>query len=352
VSQRDAGHGGLKEVLFAVSRGLGGFALARALNRRHVLILTYHGVLTKVAEADRYLSRNFVRVSDFHAQMDLLVHHYRALPLAEVVERRRAGKPLPERTACVTFDDGFQNNLTCAAPVLRLFGIPATIFVTTGYVGRDSELLWTERISFGMMHTEHRRIPLPDGSTLPCSSPEERAANARALTSRLKRMPIEERDRWLQALNPFLDDSHFGSEALAERFQFVTWDEMRAADPDWIEWGSHTVTHPILATLPPEDARREIEASKRTIEEQLDRSCRLFAYPNGTRHDFGDRECEWVAEAGYLAAVSQISGLNGPGANLYELRRVNIGLGHGTLAFEAHTSGLAPALRSLRGRSE
>ncbi len=352
MSRRDAERWGPKEVLFAVGRRLGGFALARALNSTYVLILTYHGVLTQVAEADRYLSRNFVKVSDFHTQMDFLVRHYRTLPLAEVVERRRAGKPLPERTACVTFDDGFQNSLTCAAPVLRLFGIPATIFVTTGYVSRGVGLLWTEWISFGMIHTDHQRIPLPDGSTLSCGNSAERAANARALTTRLKRMPIAERDHWLQALNPFLNDPHFGSEALAERFQFVTWDEMRAADPDWIEWGSHTVTHPILATLLPEDAHGEIEASKRAIEEQLDRPCRLFAYPNGTRHDFGAREREWVAEAGYSAAVSQIPGLNGPGENLYELRRINIGLGHGTLAFEAHTSGLAPALRSLHGRSE
>src|SRR4029453_9293701 len=66
--------------------------------------------------------------------MDLIAGLCTVLPLAEAVERLYAGT-LPPRAACITFDDGYRNNLTVAAPILRARGLPATVFVSTGYIG-------------------------------------------------------------------------------------------------------------------------------------------------------------------------------------------------------------------------
>jgi peptidoglycan/xylan/chitin deacetylase (PgdA/CDA1 family) len=93
-------------------------------------ILIFHRVL---AEPDP-LFPDEPDVATFSAQMDLLAQVFRPLPLVDAVRRLRAGT-LPPRAVCVTFDDGYANNLECAWPILAARGIPATVFVAPGYLG-------------------------------------------------------------------------------------------------------------------------------------------------------------------------------------------------------------------------
>jgi peptidoglycan/xylan/chitin deacetylase (PgdA/CDA1 family) len=95
------------------------------------VILTYHSI----SEADSPLK---ISPRLFIEQMEWLRANVRVAPLAEVVVALAERKPLPERTVALTFDDGFRDFYSSAAPVLRRFGLPATIFLPTGYCGRTN----------------------------------------------------------------------------------------------------------------------------------------------------------------------------------------------------------------------
>lgn len=64
----------------------------------------------------------------------LLERGFRAWPLEKILAYRVHGRPLPRRTFAVTFDDGYENNLTQAFPILEELEIPATIFLATRYL--------------------------------------------------------------------------------------------------------------------------------------------------------------------------------------------------------------------------
>lgn len=115
--------------------------------------------------------------------------------------------------------------------------------------------------------------------------------------------------------------SHPRYAATAERLH-LNWQEVRqlAAHP-LITIGSHTMTHPYLPTLTTEVATREIVNSRQIIEHQLGAGVEFFCYPSG---DFGPREAELVAHAGYRAAVSVAPGVNRGGGDHYALRRTEI----------------------------
>jgi len=66
-----------------------------------------------------------------------------------------------------------------------------------------------------------------------------------------------------------------------------------------MEIGAHSLTHPKLANIPAADAKREIEGSKRRLEELLQTPCRMFCYPKGNHDDDVKR---LVQEAGYKGA--------------------------------------------------
>ncbi len=92
----------------------------------------------------RYPSTN-ISLEAFEAQLAFLKEKgYTVLALGEVVRRLRGGEPLPERSALLTVDDGYLTFLTGAMPLLRRYGYPVTLFVSTGSVGHKGYLDWEQ----------------------------------------------------------------------------------------------------------------------------------------------------------------------------------------------------------------
>ncbi len=95
------------------------------------VILTYHSIAGGGSPIE-------IPPEMFAQQMDWLAGHFRVAPLAEVVDALRAHHPLPERTVVLTFDDGFADFFSVAAPVLLRHRLPATVFLPTAYLGKTS----------------------------------------------------------------------------------------------------------------------------------------------------------------------------------------------------------------------
>ncbi len=74
----------------------------------------------------------------FAEQVSWLAGNVHVAPLAEVVDVLAARRPLPERTVVLTFDDGFADFHQAAAPLLLRHGLPATVFLTTGWCGKTN----------------------------------------------------------------------------------------------------------------------------------------------------------------------------------------------------------------------
>lgn len=337
-----------KECLVSVLGLLGVFTLFRWLNRNHLVILTYHGVLPSTSGVEGDESRNVVDQENFAWQMRYLAKHFRCLPLEEAVELLGSNRPLPPYSVVVTFDDGFRNNLQYAFPILRRCGVPATIFLTTGHIGRGTQLLWTEHVGRLLGATtvpQTVTLPVdPKPLTLSLRTAAERGHARSVVLKRLKGMPCRQRDDLIQEIHNQL------AEPNEDRYAFLDWNEARQLAQGGMTIGSHTVEHPILASLDDGQRNDEVVESKREIERQLGIRCMLFSYPNGTAHDFDDRDKANLRKAGYVAAVTQIVGVNDRHTDRFALRRLNIGHGHGPQLFIAQVSGFGPWLRSTAVR--
>ena len=79
-----------------------------------------------------------VKPLNFDRQMAYLYkHRYNVISLADLIGRLRKREALPDRTVCLTFDDGFADNYFNVLPVLKKYNFPATIFLLTGYMGKE-----------------------------------------------------------------------------------------------------------------------------------------------------------------------------------------------------------------------
>jgi peptidoglycan/xylan/chitin deacetylase (PgdA/CDA1 family) len=328
----------------------GALAFVRSLQKSRSVILAYHGVLTSSDESRAYLDDNFPTAEAFERQIQHLTRYYNPIPLRQLISHYETGERLPPSSVAVTFDDGFANNYTVAFPILQKYGVPFTVFLTTAMIGQPGARLWTEQVSRALYLTPRKRIDLAIGTgdvTFRLATPGDREASSRALLSVLKRTRPQERTAIVARVLEACDEPPLDAREL-ERYDFLTWEQARAMAASGVEFGSHTVSHPILSTLDRADLVRELVQSKADIETQLGSPCEAFAYPNGSFADFGDRDKEMLREVGYRCALANNGSLNGSKIDLFALQRVNIGRQFDAPLFQAMVCGITDAAARVR----
>ena len=102
-------------------------AVAMRERRPGLFVLIYHRV---GAGQGREMD---LPVEMFRAQMGYLRERFDVVGLAEGVARAAAAS-IPRDLVTVTFDDGYREVFTVAWPVLRDLGLPATVFLPTGFM--------------------------------------------------------------------------------------------------------------------------------------------------------------------------------------------------------------------------
>jgi peptidoglycan/xylan/chitin deacetylase (PgdA/CDA1 family) len=251
----------------------------------------------------------------FERQMAFVARAYVVLPLEELVDRMGRGI-LPRNALAITFDDGYRDNLTHAAPILARHGLPATVFVVTGAI-ETGEPLWFDRLALAFKHTRAGGWMAPWGGMLPLESVGQRLAALGQTLARFKRMTNGERqDRVEDALV---------SLGIADerplRNVMLSWGDVAALMGLGVTIGAHTVSHPILSQLPDGEARAEIEGSRAAIRSRCGRAPQAFAYPNGGPADYSEAVISMVRDAGFSCAVTTRFGVNTAATPPYELRR-------------------------------
>jgi peptidoglycan/xylan/chitin deacetylase (PgdA/CDA1 family) len=253
----------------------------------------------------------------FEQEMRYLARHYTIVSLTDLVKHLEDGPPT--RMLAITFDDGYQDNYLNAFPVLQRYGLPATIFLTTG--GLDSrQPLWFEQLAGAVKETsvDHLDLEIDIPRRFWMRTTAERLQANGAIFSVLRGLPDTERRYRLDVV---LRQLGVPEAARERRGKMLTWDQVRLMKSCGIDFGGHSVTHPFIARLTPEQVAWEVGECKRRIEDELQQPVDCFAYPHGREEDFGKWNKNSIRNAGYRAAVTTIWGLNYRSTDLLELRR-------------------------------
>lgn len=270
--------------------------LSRLLRLPYVAILMYHGVCD---DAPMPAHINFHVARDvFERQMHALKRRYRILPLSQLVGALQRGEPLPTGVV-LTFDDGYQNNLKSAAPVLKQLGLPYTIFVATAYVenGRWIPLnevywRWSEgKLSWDELNELRRQIRQHPSSETPrlIARGGDRPASVAAVAE--------------------------------EAFAMLRWEEIRELAQAGAEFGSHTHSHCNMTVESDAQQRTELALSKELLERHVQQPVRLFAYPYGYHSEASRRN---VLQAGFECAIATEYAVVTRHSDPYRLPRLGI----------------------------
>ncbi|MGB5834111.1 MAG: polysaccharide deacetylase family protein [Thiohalocapsa sp.] len=281
----------------------------RADGRKRLTVMIFHRILP--AEDPFFPDDPDVR--QFASIMSAVASKFSALSLVEALRRLEAGT-LPPRAVCVTFDDGYADNLLLAAPILNRLNIPATVFVATGFL--DGRIMWNDRVIEAVRRANGDLLDLTDlGLGIhKLGGVAERVLLVRELINKLKYTASDERERLTRELAV--------RHAPNLRSPMLTRFQVRQLRDEGIEIGGHTVTHPILAGTDAATAYREIADNKDDLEGLLEHRLRFFAYPNGCPgKDFYFEHAEMVRRIGYQAALTTRPGVSTRHTNRFWLPR-------------------------------
>ena len=114
--------------------------------------------------------------------------------------------------------------------------------------------------------------------------------------------------------------------------RWMTADELRLlSGSPGVDMAAHTLTHPLLASMPPERQRREIEGSRQLLEQLLGAAPTLFSYPHGSADAFSDVTVQLVRDAGYQIGCTAIGGIRRAGSDVPRPQKRRWRLGGGTI---------------------
>jgi peptidoglycan/xylan/chitin deacetylase (PgdA/CDA1 family) len=296
--------------------GAGAFcrAVRTTTSGARIHVVGYHRVVDDVDWDGPVNPSLCITAEAFRRQMEQLRERFVVLPLSYVVRAIAGELELPHDAAAVTFDDGYRDVLLRADPILRELGIPATVFVPTGFAdahGRD-QLLPHDRlyaVAWAAQRCGRGLAGFGDTDTALILSRADRVLSesgpAGVVEDLIATTPAATLARVIDVL-----EAAFGAPPLDDGARVVSPDDVRAlADHGW-EIGAHTVGHVVLTHEPLAEQRRQVAEPKATLEKWSGRPCRYFAYCNGFH---SQRLVAELRRAGYEGAVTTCDRPNAAG---------------------------------------
>ncbi len=294
------------------------------LNKGKLRVLYYHQLTLKKNQDELYDPWMFVEKDVFDSQMSFLKKHYCPVSEEDVIAALEGRIKLPPNAVWVTFDDGYKDNFTIAYPILKKQGVPATFFITTGYIDQ-SVVPAIGCVLEAFRLTDLRSIDIETEGRVRSFDlglwPQRKLVAARVMEFLGNGRPITS----LQALG-LAEQLKVSRERMD--LDFMGWDEIREMGRSGAFIGAHTVTHPVLSALNKDELEWEVIESKRRIEQKAGVMVRSFAYPYGGDSHYDLKTISpALARSEIKIAVTTARGLNDlHAADRFRMRRMDIGL--------------------------
>ncbi len=283
----------------------GVFSFLRSFSPGVLTVLNYHRI-ADISDPgfDTFKPNVSATPETFALQMDYLKSNYNVITCRELSAWVKDGVDLPPHPAVVTFDDGYRDNLSNAYPILRDRGLTAMIFLSSGYMGGSAPFYW-DLAAYAFYHSRKNSIQMPYGEWVTWFDDTSLDMVVNKWVGAVKYCKESERQRHMERLLAELDVAvpHDAFDGL-----YLDWDQVRELKEGGIEFGAHTVSHPILASLPLDLVEKELVESKSRIQSEIESPVDCFAYPNGGHADFSPEIVNLTKKAGYQLAFTLLPG--------------------------------------------
>lgn len=296
---------------------------AARLQESGVAIFLFHGVIPEQTHPIRNYTRKHLTRARFEEVLDELCRSGTPVSMDAVLDWTRGSGALPPRAFAVTFDDGFENNYSVAAPVLECRRVPCAFYVTTGFVdaGRMS---WIDRIEHAFEITTRVALDPPFGRPgAAAASPEEKCLWLDRIRSIVKSDRTTAPDEWADRICGKLGVADARPDPWLDKK--LSWSQVEElAGNGLFTVGGHGHSHRILSFMNANELTDEIQTSLRLLNSRLKKPVRHYSYPEGREDCYSGDVVRALKQFGVACCPTAIDGINPPGTNPFHLKRIMV----------------------------
>lgn len=258
----------------------------------------------------------------FEQQLIAIKQNFTVINAKQLAELIKQQKPLSERYAVLTFDDGYIDNYQVAFPLLLKHQLTASFYLTNDFV-EAKRIPWWDEVAFLLRHADGKRLQFSELKVqmtiahaqieqqilqLVNAFKQHKSLTVMQLAARLKQYLPEQAKLLLNHQEPL----------------FLSWQQAQEMLQQGMDIGCHSQTHRILSQLSSTELAQEITEAKSYLELQLKTDITTFAYPVGRYYCFNHQVIKQVADAGFVCAFNNEVGSNDVYQQPFNINRLSV----------------------------
>ena len=297
----------------------------RSAPNNSVFIFLFHGIINKNSNLNSVINYNnkHLLASDFKQFLLKISKISDPVSMDEVYKITKNKKKLKRKKFAITFDDGFENNLSIASPILKNLNIPYTVYITTKFVDKNL-MSWVDNIDYATDKTKKKNININELN------------KSFSLKSRGEKILFLNKVRSFVKFNKNLDPYKFSKKLCTNLgisdfpvnnviYKKLNWMQVKKlSKTNLCTIGGHSHSHKILGYLSDSELKKEVSKSCKLIKKNLGFKVVHYSYPEGFKKSFSSKVISELRKENIKCCPTALTGFNNEKSNPFLLKRIGI----------------------------
>ena len=286
-------------------------------------IFLFHGVIKKNNFSIRNYNRKHLLEKKFISILNYLKKNGTSLSMDEIIYCKKKKLELPKNSFNITFDDGFENNFSVAAPILDEMKLKTTFYFSTDFI-ENNTMSWIDKVEHCFEFTKEKSIYVDGIGKLQINNKASKIKSLKKIRKIIKKkLNINISNfvdnifdicklRKIKSYNSNIDKK-------------ITWSKIKQLNDNPIFIiGGHSHEHMPLTYFKANELDQQIRKSIKLFKTRLNINLKHYSYPEGQEIDFNKKIIKKLKKNGIKCCPTAINGFNSLNSDLFNLRRIQI----------------------------
>ena len=299
------------------------FNYKKFLNKNSISIFLFHGITKKKLDFKiRNYNKKHIDKDYFYKICLDLKNLGHPMSMDQIYETILKKKKIIPNSFGITFDDGFLNNFSVAAPILKDLNLPTTFYVTTNFIDKN-HMVWVDRLERLLEYNSKKSVQVPWG-TYKVFKNSEKIRFLKILRKKFKSKNNYNFDVITDnIINQFGKKIKYTGETEIDKK--MSWKNIISLNSEKIfTIAPHSHNHKILSFCDEKTLKHEISQSIKLLKKKGNIRNIHYSYPDGQKNHYNNKVIKILKDNKIQCCPTAIIGVNSLKTNLFDLRRIMV----------------------------
>ena len=293
------------------------------LKDNNYLIFLFHGVIKKNDYKIRNYNKKHITKKNFLSFIKKCKKIGNPISINDLKEYKDKKKKLPKKSFIISFDDGFENNFSCAIPILKRLKIPTVFYLSTNFI-ENNDMSWIDKVEYCFEKYNHNLL-LPwrkkDIFLNKRSDKIKYLEEIRKIVKNDKKINVDDFCEYIFSATKIKPIKKLSTDIDKK----ISWSKVKTINKsNLFTIGGHSHKHISLGLLSEKKMKYQIFKSLALFRKQINLNLKHYSYPEGQKIDFNHKVIKTLKDQKILVCPTAINGTNNLSTDFFLLKRISI----------------------------